>query len=314
MQLGQYNQLTITRFTDHGAYLDGGEVGEILMPKAYVADEMRPGDTVSVFVYLDSEQRLVATTETPLARVGDFACLRVNWVNEYGAFLDWGVMKDLFVPFREQKRRMEVERYYTVRVYIDDATHRIVGTAKVERYLRPASPDDCPRGREVDLLVQQRTERGYKVIVDNAYAGMVYYDQAYRDLRVGERLRGYVSQVRPDGKLDISLQSLGTDRFRDFAEVLLDKLREAGGHLPYGDDTPADEIARRFAVSKKTFKRAIGTLYRQGQIHLVPDGISLGGEPCTTRPAAPRRDDRREKRPAPRPRIQRPSRSHREQE
>lgn len=285
MQLGQYNQLTINRFTDHGAYLDGGEVGEILMPKAYVEEEMRPGDTVNVFVYLDSEQRLVATTETPLACVGDFACLRVNWVNEYGAFLDWGVMKDLFVPFREQKSRMEIGRYYTVRVYIDDATHRIVATAKVERYLRNATPEDCPRGREVDLLVQQRTERGYKVIADNTYPGMVYYDQTYRDLHPGERLRGYVSQVRPDGKLDISLQSLGTDRFRDFAEVLLDELREAGGHLPFCDDTPADDIARRFAVSKKTFKRAVGTLYRQGRISLRSDGIDLGGEPRQPRRA-----------------------------
>lgn len=275
IQLGDWNDLYINRFTDHGAYLDGGEVGEILMPKAYVDDDLRVGDRVTVFVYLDQEERLVATTETPLVRVGQFACLRVNWVNEYGAFLDWGLMKDLFVPFREQKRKMEVGNSYVVYVYIDHATHRIVGTAKVERYLVPASPEHYRRGREVELLVVQRTDLGYKVIVDNAHLGLVYFDQTYGNCRVGDRMRGFVVTVRPDGKMDIALQSLGTDRFFDFAEVLLQELEEAGGVLPFSDSSSAEDISGRFGVSKKTFKRAVGTLYKAGKVSLQEGCVVL---------------------------------------
>lgn len=156
IKLGQYNTLRITRFTDHGAYLDGGTVGEILMPKTYVERSMRPGDEVEVFVYLDQSERLVGTLETPLARVGDFAFLKVAWVNEYGAFLDWGLMKDLFVPFREQKMPMQQGRSYLVHVHIDPETQRIVASAKVERYLQPARPTDYHRGQEVEVIVQQK--------------------------------------------------------------------------------------------------------------------------------------------------------------
>ena len=154
LKLGNWNELVIVRFTDHGAYLDGGDVGEVLMPKSYVLREMHPGDRVRVFVYLDQSERLVATTEQPRAVVGQFACLRVSWVNEYGAFLDWGLMKDLFVPFREQKTKMEQGRSYVVYIYIDESTRRIVGTAKVDRYLTPASSADYYRGKDVELLVQ----------------------------------------------------------------------------------------------------------------------------------------------------------------
>ena len=285
MLLGQYNSLTIVRFTDHGAYLDGGEVGEILMPKAYVKDEMRPGDIVQVFVYLDQQERLVGTTETPLGRVGEFVCLRCSWVNKYGAFLDWGLLKDLFVPFREQKRRMEVGQYYVVRIYIDDATQRIVATAKLDRYLQPATPEQVRPGQEVALMVQHRTDLGYKVIVDNQYAGLIYFSATNQPLGMGSQLRGYVSQVRPDGKLDISLQPIGVDRYRDFAETLWEELLEAGGQLPYCDNTPAETIADRFGVSKKTFKRAVGNLYKAGKIILLPDSIARNEHP-QPRPSA----------------------------
>ena len=276
IRLGNWNDLDIVRFTDHGAYLDGGDVGEILMPKAYVLDEMRPGDRVSVFVYLDQEERLVATTETPLARVGDFAFLRVTWVNEYGAFLDWGLMKDLFVPFREQKMRMLTGHSYLVHIHIDERTHRIVGSAKLERWLRPATPETYRRGSSVEIIVQQKTPLGLKVIVDNAYSGLVYDNQIFdTPPRTGDRLTGTIINVRPDGKLDVSLQSLGTDRFTDFAGILLEELHNCGGHLPYGDHSPAEEIARRFGVSKKTFKRAVGSLYKEKKISLTEEGIRL---------------------------------------
>ena len=297
IKLGDWNELVVNRFTDHGAYLEGGEVGEILMPNAYVERGVRIGDSVTVFVYLDQEERLVATTETPLARVGQFACLTVSWVNEFGAFLDWGLMKDLFVPFREQRRKMEVGRYYIVYIYIDEASHRIVGTAKVDRYLRPAPAGAYRKGEQVALLVQGRTDLGYKVIVDHKYSGLVYHDQAYAELHTGDELTGFVSQVRRDGKVDVSLQSLGVSRFRDFADQLLDELQQAGGTLPYCDASSAEDIAERFGVSKKTFKRAVGALYKASQIHLIDGGIALGGQPKAPRPVVQKR--------TPRPRFKR---------
>ena len=297
IKLGDWNVLVVNRFTDHGAYLEGGEVGEILMPNAYVERGVRIGDRVTVFVYLDQEERLVATTETPLARVGQFACLTVSWVNEFGAFLDWGLMKDLFVPFREQRRKMEVGRYYIVYIYIDEASHRIVGTAKVDRYLMPAPAGAYRKGEQVALLVQGRTDLGYKVIVDHKYSGLVYHDQAYAELHTGDELTGFVSQVRRDGKVDVSLQSLGVSRFRDFADQLLDELEQAGGTLPYCDASSAEDIAERFGVSKKTFKRAVGTLYKASKIHMTDGGIALGGQPKAPRPVVQKR--------SPRPRFKR---------
>ena len=292
IKLGQYNHLTILRFTDHGAYVDGGQVGEILLPKAYVKAEMRPGDEIDAFVYLDQQERLVATMETPLAQVGDFAYLEVSWVNQYGAFLDWGLMKDLFVPFSEQKKTMEQGNSYIIYIYVDDATKRIVGTAKVNRYIEPAPRKDYFRGKTVDLLVWQKTEYGLKVIVDNKYAGMIYNDELetlfpqHRSLplsggdggglpRTGDRLQGTVVTVRDDGRLDISLQKIGKGRFRDFADQLLDELEAAGGFLAYTDKSDPEAIAERFGVSKKTFKRAVGTLYKARKIRIADDGISI---------------------------------------
>lgn len=275
INIGQFNTLTITRFTDHGAYVDGGEVGEILVPKAYVTKSMRPGDTLELLVYLDQSERLVATTEQPLATVGDFAYLEVAWVNEHGAFLNWGVMKDLFVPFRQQKRTMEVGESYIVFVDIDEETGRLMATAKIDKHLRPAREHYYHRGEEVDLLVWQRTELGLKVIVDNCHAGLVYNDQLFApEPKTGDRLRGTVVNVRPDGRIDVSLQRLGKSRFRDFAEVLYEELQAAPeGFLSFTDKSSSDDISARFGVSKKTFKRAVGTLYREKKIVLEEGGI-----------------------------------------
>lgn len=289
IQLGKYNTLTLVRFTDHGAYVDGGQVGEILVPKAYVRPEMHPGDTIDAFVYLDQQERLVATLEEPLAQVGDFAYLEVSWVNQYGAFLDWGLMKDLFVPFGEQKKTMEQGNSYIIYVHVDEQTKRIVGTAKVDRYLKPAPRKDYYRGKTVDLLVWQKTQLGLKVIVDNKYAGLIYNDELetlyaqYQKMedgtgffpRTGDRLEGTVVTVRDDGRLDISLQKVGKGRFRDFADQLLVELEDAGGFLAYTDKSDSEAIAERFGVSKKTFKRAVGTLYKARKIQLQDDGIRL---------------------------------------
>lgn len=274
IKLGDYNKLRITRFSDHGAYMDGGAVGEILLPKTYVRREMRPGTEVEVFVYLDQSERLVGTFETPLARVGDFAFLRVAWVNEFGAFLDWGLMKDLFVPFREQKMPMQQGRSYLVHVHVDEQTQRIVASAKVERYLVPARPADYHRGQEVEVIVQQKTPLGFKVVADNRCAGLIYDNQIFEDVpHAGDVLTATVVTVRPDGKLDLSLQKIGKGRFRDFADRLLELLDEAGGTLPFSDDSAPEEIQEAFGVSKKTFKRALGTLYKAHLIRIEKAAI-----------------------------------------
>ena len=282
IKLGNYNKLRITRFTDHGAYLDGGDVGEILMPKAYVEASMHPGDEVEVFVYLDQSERLVGTFETPLARVGDFAFLEVAWVNEFGAFLNWGLMKDLFVPFREQKMVMEQGRSYLVHVHIDNETHRIVASAKVERYLKQATPELYHRGQEAEVIVQQKTPLGFKVIVDNRYPGLIYDNQIFEaEPHAGDVLTATVVTVRPDGKLDLSLQPIGKARFRDFADQLYEELKNDGGCLNFSDKSTPEEIKERFGVSKKTFKRAVGTLYKGHWINICEDKITLSDKKRT---------------------------------
>lgn len=276
IKLGNYNTLRITRFTDHGAYLDGGELGEILMPKTYVRPEMHTGTEVDVFVYLDQSERLVGTLETPLARVGDFAFLKVAWVNEYGAFLDWGLMKDLFVPFREQKKPMQQGRSYLVYIYIDEETQRIAASAKVERYLQPATIVQYHKGQEVEIVVQQKTPLGFKVIADNHCAGLIYDNQIFeQEPHAGDVLSATVVKVRADGKLDLSLQRIGKGRFRDFADQLLYELRSEGGTLPFSDHSSPEDIQQRFGVSKKTFKKALGVLYKDHLISIKPDTIVL---------------------------------------
>lgn len=280
--LGDYNTLRITRFTDHGACLDGGEVGEILMPKAYVRPEMRPGDEVRVFVYLDQSERLVGTTEVPLARVGETAFLEVAWVNRCGAFLKWGLMKDLFCPFGEQKMPMEQGRSYLVRVYVDPETYRIAASAKLERFLGPA-PRNYGRGRRVQLIVQQKTALGFKVVVDGRYRGLVYDSTLAAPLHTGQQLEGQVVARREDGRLDCAAGRIGLGRIRDFAPRLLEKLEENGGSLPLGDASAPEEVRRMLGVSKKTFKQALGVLYKARRVELSPCETRLAArcEPAT---------------------------------
>ena len=274
IKLGEYNRLTVVKEVDFGLYLDGGDEGEILLPKRYVPEGAKPGDELDVFIYLDQDERPVATTEHPLCKVGDFACLEVAWVNEYGAFLKWGLMKDLFCPFREQKMRMSIGNSYIVHVHIDEDSYRVMASAKVERYFSE-EPPAYRVGQEVDLLVWQKTEMGFKVIIDNKYPGLVYDDQVFRPLRTGNRVKGYISCVRPDGKIDVSLQRNGRRQTLDFAGVLLKYLRENGGRCDLGDKSDAEDIKLRFQVSKKVFKKAVGDLYRKRIIKITDSGIEL---------------------------------------
>ncbi len=274
IKLGDYNRMTVVKQVDFGIYLDGGDEGEVLMPARYVPEGCKPGDELDVFVYLDNEERLVATTQTPLAKVGDFAFLKVSWVNEYGAFLDWGLMKDLFCPFREQKMKMEKDKGYIVHVHLDKESYRIVASAKVEHYFDPSFPP-YQHGDEVDLLVWQKTDLGFKVIVDNRFPGLVYKNQVFRDIRTGDRLTGYIDIVREDGKIDVMLQPTGRQMTMNLSDVLLDYLESHDGVCPLTDKSPAEDIYSMFNVSKKNYKKAVGDLYKRRLIVLCDDCIKL---------------------------------------
>lgn len=274
IKLGDYNLMRVVKEVDFGMYLDGGVEGEILLPSRYVPKGLKVGDEISVFVYLDQDERPVATTLQPLAKVGDFAYLEVAWVNEYGAFLNWGLMKDLFCPFREQKKRMEKGQGHIVHVGIDEDSYRMVASAKVEHYLSREMPPYA-HGDKVSLLVWQKTELGFKVIIDNEFAGLVYADQVFRPLTTGDRLNGYVDRVRPDGKIDVTIQPMGRRNTEEFSEVLLQYLKDNNGHCDLGDKSPAELISDRFKVSKKTFKKAVGDLYKRRLIELSDNGLTL---------------------------------------
>lgn len=276
IQLGKRNDMKVLRMVDFGAYLDAGDIGEILLPNRYVPEGCKVGDELNVFVYLDSEERLVATTQKSLVEVNHFACLEVKWVNEHGAFLDWGLMKDLFCPFKEQKQKMQVGYKYVVYAYIDAVTYRIVASAKLEKFISNERPP-YSKGDEVDIIVCQKTDLGFKVIVDEKFYGMLFDKDVFKPLRKGDRMKAYIKQIRPDDKIDVVLQNeSGRELVEEFAERLLQELfASEGGCLPYHDKTDADEIYRAFGVSKKTFKRAVGDLYKRNLITLSDSGIEL---------------------------------------
>ena len=272
--LGKYNQLEVVKEVDFGVYLDGGDDGEILLPSRYVPEGCKPGDVLNVFIYLDNEERLIATTLQPKVQVGEFACLEVAWINEYGAFLDWGLMKDLFVPFREQKMKMQKGRSYVVHAHVDEESYRIMASAKVERYISKEKPDYQP-GQEVEIMIWQRTDLGYKAIVENQYSGLIYQGEIFKSLEPGMKLTAYIRQVREDGKIDLTLQKDGQKKVEDFSEVLLQFIKDQGGHTLLTDKSAAEDIYEAFGVSKKTFKKAVGDLYKKRLIVLEEGGIRL---------------------------------------
>ena len=274
VKLGKYNQLKVVKEVDFGVYLDGDDDGEILLPARYVPDGCKPDDVLNVFIYLDNEERLIATTLQPLVQVGEFACLEVAWVNEFGAFLNWGLMKDLFVPFREQKMKMQQGRKYVIHAHIDEDSYRIVGSAKVERYLSKEHPD-YHQGQEVSILIWQKTDLGFKAIVENKFSGLLYQNEIFQPVETGMQLRAYVKQVREDGKIDLALQQDGVKKVEDFSEVLLKYIKDNDGFTPLNDKSAAEEIYSAFGVSKKTFKKAVGDLYKKRLIVLEEGGIRL---------------------------------------
>lgn len=274
IELGKFNQLEVVKEVDFGLYLDGGEEGEILLPTRYVPEGCQVGDMLNVFLYLDIDERLIATTLTPLVQVGQFACLEVAWVNQFGAFLNWGLMKDLFVPFSEQKMKMQVGRKYVIHAHLDDESYRIVASAKVERYLSKDIPDYAP-GTEVDILIWQKTDLGFKAIIDNKHSGLLYENEIFCTLETGMQMRAFVKQVREDGKVDLILQKPGFEKIDDFSKTLLDYIKEHGGRIHLNDKSPAEDVYDTFGVSKKTFKKGVGDLYKKRLISLQENGITL---------------------------------------
>lgn len=274
LNIGNYNTLRIIKILSFGAYLDGGEGKEILLPTRYVPDGAQVGDEVKVFIYHDNEGRLIATTLHPNAVVGEFAFMQVKSVNTTGAFLDWGLMKDLLVPYKEQKLTMREGKWYLVYVRLDHVTGRVMASARIEKFLNNIPPK-YKFNQEVDLLVADDTEIGYKVIVNNLHWGMVYHNQVFQRLEKGEHLKGYVKEIREDDKLDISLAPLGYQKVDGVAQTILQALQVQNGFLPVHDKSDPEVIYSLFRCSKKAFKQAIGALYRQHRIALEPDGIRL---------------------------------------
>lgn len=274
--IGRFNSLPVVKHTEFGLYLDGDQDGEILLPKRYIPKDQPTeiGDWLNVFVYLDSEDRLIATTQKPKVQVGGFASLKVVEINRIGLFLDWGLPKDLLLPHSEEKRPLQVGDYCVVHVYLDRRTRRITATARLDRYL-DTTPARYSVGQEVDLLVADETDMGFKAIINDRHWGLIHRNEIFKFLRSGMREKGFIREVRADGKIALSLQPVGEQLATGLNEQIIAKLREEGGSLAVSDKSPPEVISRLFGVSKGNFKKAIGGLFKQGLIRILEDRIEL---------------------------------------
>ncbi|MGJ8669546.1 MAG: CvfB family protein [Oceanococcus sp.] len=273
-KLGRTNHLIVTKVVDFGIYLDGDELGEILLPKRYVPENSQVGDTIEVFVYVDSEDRYITTTEFPLAQVDQCAHLRVVEVNAVGAFLDWGLPKDLLLPFKEQTHKLEAGDHCVVFIFIDSNTQRIAASQYLNDFLEETG-NEFSQGEEVDLLVSGQSPLGYKVVVNNTDLGLIYANEISQNVHVGQSLKGYVKPPRPDGKLDISLNTLNSKARDELADKIVQHLHANGGSSPLNDKSSPQDIYRVFAVSKANFKKSIGGLYKSKKIRIEKSGIHL---------------------------------------
>lgn len=274
IELGKINTLEVIRDEERGLYLEAGEMGEILLPIREAQEDTRIGDLVDVFIYRDSADRLIATTRTPKAMVGDIAVLEVTQVTPHGAFLDWGLVKDLMLPFGEQKRKVSQGVKVVVRVYIDEETDRITATARLGRFFGKTDRSYV-LNEEVDIMIVDRTELGYRVAVEGVDWGLIYHNQIFQPLETGERLKGYVQEVRNDGKIDIILQKPGPAKAMTLSKQILDSLAANNGFLALGDKSDPSEILAYFNVSKKTYKRALSQLYKEKKVVFEDGGVRL---------------------------------------
>lgn len=272
--IGKINNLRVIKVVSIGCYLDGGEHGEILIPRRYVPENTEAEDFIDVFIYFDSEDRIIATTETPKIQLGEIAQLQVVSVTHAGAFLDWGLSKDIFVPFREQKLRMEEGKWYIVGLYIDFETDRLAASAKIEKFL-DNTPPDYEVGQEVDLLIYNKTDLGFSAIINNAHWGVIYENEIFRHLNQGKRIKGYIKKVREDEKIDLVLQKSGFEKVDEIAQSLLDKLEKNNGIIRLSDKSDPQEIYAQLGISKKVFKKAIGGLYKAKLITIEENCIRI---------------------------------------
>lgn len=275
--IGKYNNLTIERLTSVGMFLSDVEGEEVLLPNQYLTDEMQVGDNIKVFVYLDSEDRPVATTETPKIIRNEFAFLEVTDVTEHGAFMDWGLIKDLFVPFREQSTPMQVGEWHVVFLYLDQKSSRLIASTKIDRFLENDRLT-VAEGDEVDLLIFSKSDLGYNAIVNQYHKGLIYGNEVFREINIGDSLKGYVKKIREENKLDLTLQKTGYEVVEPTAQAILDQLKKANGFLNLSDSSSPEDIYKKLQISKKVFKKAIGGLYKQGLIKISDDGIRLVSE------------------------------------
>jgi hypothetical protein len=273
MKIGHYNTLKIDRDTQVGLFLTDGK-DDVLLPNKYVPNVFEIGEEIIVFVYLDHEQRPVATTLEPYILLNEFALLRVNYVNQVGAFMDWGMEKDILVPFKEQARPMEKGKRYLVYLYMDEKTNRLVASSKTNQFLNNDALT-VENGEEVELIVSHITEVGINVIINEQHKGLLYKDQVYDDIRTGDRLRGFIKNIRPDNKIDVTLQKQGYESIEPNAEKILSELRASRGFLRLNDNSHPEDIKTVLKMSKKTFKKAIGALYKDKLIEIKDDGIYL---------------------------------------
>lgn len=270
--IGKTYTLKINRFVDFGAYLDALNLGEILIPARYIPEGKKEEDEIEVFVYKDSEDRLIATTEKPFTQVGQFAALEVKAVTNVGAFLEWGLTKDLLVPFVEQQNKMVVGKTYVVFTYVDTETERIAASSKLDQFL--SDEGSYHEGQEVDIIITDKTDLGYKAIINKAHWGLIYANQVFEKVNIGDQRKAYITKLRDDDKIDLSLTKVGGAYIDEVAKKIYKRLQEEK-FLPYHDKSDAEEIKKALGISKKAFKKALGTLYKRRMISLVEGGIRI---------------------------------------
>jgi len=274
LHLGKFQKLTILRETDPGLFLGDNEENEVLLPHRYKPEEYEIGDTLKVFLYLDNEERPIATTLEPFLLLNTFGYLHCSDVTKYGAFMDWGLEKQLFVPFKEQARPMKQGNWYIVYLYIDELTKRLVGSSKTNRFLQNENLT-VAKYDEVDVMITHLTDKGANVIINGIHKGLIYNEDIFEDIRSGDRMKAFIKKVREDNKIDVVLQKEGYRSIEPNANYILDELKAAGGFLPIHDKSDPDTIKNELGLSKKSFKKAIGSLYKDKQIVIKEDGISL---------------------------------------
>lgn len=275
INVGQINNLEVVKITDFGVFLDAGEFGTTLLPKRFAPEGVELGHFVDVFLYFDSENQLAATTETPIAKVGEWSLMKIEGVNTTGAFVNWGIKdKDLLVPYSEQRARFAAGQNILVYVYTDKASGRIVGTTKFNKLL-DKTPAKYAQNEQVDLIIAERSDLGYKAIINGQHWGMIFPSDVFGKLFIGKKLKGYIKNIREDGKIDLALQKVGVAKMDDLSEKILETLQKKGGFLPLSDKSTPEAIFATFRTSKGTFKKTIGGLFKQGKILIEKDGIRL---------------------------------------